>query len=89
MSTTNPCCHDCDWTDGDEPDVTDIGCCSPAPVRKSCDAPELPVPDCDEDDATVAFDPETETFIVTTTMYTASCLPWLDKDNSPWLALIA
>lgn len=89
MSTNHPCRHCCDWTDGDEPDVTDGGCCSPAPVRRDCRAPVLPTPDCDEAEPVVTYDPETEEFTVTTTMYDNECSALLDSDSSPLLSLIA
>ncbi len=86
---SNPCHHDCDWTDGDEPVLEDAGCCSPLPVRITCEAPVLPVPECDEEPATLTFDEDTESFVATVGMFTKACSPWLDKNSDPWLALIA
>ena len=90
MSQENPCRHPCDWTDGDEPtDNTDLGCCAPYPIRKSCDAPELPVPECDEQPAELTYDEETEEFVATTRMYDSDCGLLLDSDSEPLLSLIA
>lgn len=85
----NSCHHHCDFTDGDSPDVTDDGCCSTYPLKKTCAAPDIPVPDCDEADPVMTYDPETEEYVVTTIMYDSSCSALLDSADSPLLSLIA
>lgn len=82
----SPCHHQCDWTD--EPTTDDLGCCSPYPVRKSCEAPVIPVPNCGEEAPVVTYDEDTEEFIVTTTLYDENCSAILDSDGSPILTLI-
>lgn len=81
MSTRNPCCHDC--TDFEEPTLEDKGCCTPMPVRRTCEAPALPVPECDEQDPVVEYDPETEKFTVLSVLYDENCSPILDEDDDP------
>jgi len=78
----NPCHHPCDWTDGDEPTTDDLGCCSPYPIRKTCEAPEVRVPDCDEQDPVVSYDPETEEFTILTNLYDQNCSPITDQNSS-------
>lgn len=85
----DPCHHTCDWTDGDEPDVTDLGCCAPLPIRIDCEAPVLPTPECDEAAPVVVYDEATETFTVLTTLYDSECSALLDSNLSPLLSLIA
>ncbi len=84
---SHPCHHDC--TDFPETDSTDLGCCAPYPLRRSCEAPILPTPNCDEQDPVVTFDEDTETFTITSIMFTNECSQWLTKDGDPWLAKIA
>lgn len=91
MSTENPCCHPCDITDGDDPDddsLRDKGCCAPIPVRRTCLAPVLIVPDCDEEDPTVEFDEDTERFTLSTILYDENCSPILDEDDSAIITVI-
>lgn len=85
----NPCHHSCDWTDGDEPAIEDAGCCTPAPIRRDCAAPDVPVPECDEDQPEVVFDPDTEDFSVWSILYDENCSPILDENDSPIQTLIA
>lgn len=87
--SNNPCHHPCDWTDGDQPDVTDLGCCSPAPIRKNCEAPTVPTPECDEEDPTVIYDPETETFNVLSILYDSTCSALTDSNGSTLTGLIS
>lgn len=79
--STNPCCHDCDFTDGSEPQ-DDTGCCTPLPVTIPCGAPVLPVPECDEEDPVVTFDEETEEFTVLTNLYDTLCSAITDSVGS-------
>jgi hypothetical protein len=88
MSTTNPCLHECDFTDGAEP-IADTGCCTPLPTRRDCGAPTLPTFACDEVEPIVAYDPETEEFAVLTTLYDSICSAITDSAASPILTLIA
>lgn len=82
---SHPCHHDCsDFTD----DETDLGCCSPLPVRITCDAPVLPVPECDEEDAVMTYDPDTEQFTVSSILYDQNCSAILDQNNDAILTLI-
>lgn len=85
--STSPCCHDC--TDFAEDPTQDAGCCTPLPVRIECGPPALPVPDCDEEDPIVSYDPDTEEFTVLTTLYDSNCSALLDSLGSPLLSLIA
>jgi hypothetical protein len=85
----SPCHHSCDWTDGDEDVTDDLGCCSAMPIRRDCAAPTLPVPECDEEEAIVTYDEETEEFTVTAKMYDSECSPLLDSTGSQLLSLIA
>lgn len=88
MSTTNPCQHDCDFTDvSDDPNL-DTGCCSPLPTRRDCGAPVLPTFACDEGAPVVTYDEETEEFTVTTTLYDSLCSAILDSTSDPILTLI-
>lgn len=83
----DPCHHDCsDFPDSED---TDLGCCSPLPVRKTCEAPVLPVPECDAEPATITFDPETEEFTALSTLYDSECSALLDSTDSPLTALAA
>ena len=89
---TDHCCAPCDITDGDDPDNDDLrdkGCCGPIPVKRTCVAPVLPVPDCDEEDPVITYDPETEEFFALTTLYDSNCSPITDSNGSPFLTLIA
>lgn len=75
----SPCHHDCsDFTD--DP-ADDLGCCGPIPVRKDCGAPTLPTPECDGDEATLEFDPETQEFIAVGILFDHNCEPILDQDE--------
>lgn len=86
--STNPCHHDCDFTDGDDSE-DDLGCCTPLPVRRDCGAPVLPVPECDEEGVVMTFDPDTETYTALSIMYDNQCSPWWTTSiNDPWTALI-
>lgn len=87
MANPDPCCHDC--TDFDDPTTDDAGCCSPAPTRRTCEAPALPVPECNEVDPIVAYDPETEIFSMLTVLYDSNCSALLDSNSDPLLSLIA
>lgn len=83
----SPCHHDCsDFTDDPS---EDLGCCGPIPVRKECGAPELPVPECDEEDATMEFDPETQEFMALGKLYDSNCSPLSDSTASVLTALVA
>ncbi len=86
MSTENPCLHQCDFTD--DPDVTDLGCCSPAPTTRTCEAPVLPTFGCDEEAPVVTFDEDTEEFTVLTTLYDSLCSAITDSTGDPILTLI-
>lgn len=85
----NPCHQACDWTDGDEPVLADAGCCSPAAVRRDCEAPTIPTPECDEAAPVTEFDPVTEQFTVLTTLYDEQCSAILDDLGSPITTLLA
>lgn len=84
--------HCCDFTDSDDPDdelLRDKGCCGPIPVKRDCLAPVLPVPECDEEDPVITYDPETEEFFALSIMYDNQCSPWWTTSvNDPWMALI-
>lgn len=69
--------------------MPDLGCCSPIPVRRTCEAPVLPTPACNEEAPTILYDEETEQFTAVGKMFTNECSPWLDKNGDPWYALIA
>lgn len=84
MSDSN--CHCGKW---DRPDVTDKGKSYPYRTKISCEAPEIPVPECDEEEPTPVFDPETEEFSYVVTMYTPQCEPWQDSDGDNWKIKIA
>lgn len=87
----NPCCtaHDCT----DFPDLTDEaedkGCCMPLPFRRTCEAPILPVPNCNEEDPVVTYDEDGESFTVLGKLYDSECSPLVDQSFSQLLALIA
>lgn len=84
----NPCHHNCDWTDGDEPDVTDAGCCSPAPVRRTCEAPVLPVQQCPDEVTEMIYDEETESFTLVGQLLDESCEPIQDENGDDILVII-
>jgi hypothetical protein len=88
MSETNPCCHDCDFTDGDDPTL-ETGCCAPMPVRRDCGAPELPVRECSETEPTITFDEETEEFVVTSELFDSTCSALLDSTGSTLFGKLA
>ena len=89
MSSQNPCHHDCtDWTDGDDPSAM-LGCCGPIPVRMGCEAPDVPVPECDEQSSQMTFDPDTETWSVTTTLYDENCSIIRDELGDPILTVLS
>lgn len=71
------------------PEVTDSGCCSPYPLRKTCEAPVIPVPDCDEQNPVIVYDEETEEFFVTTIMFDSECSPLQDDGGSELLSIIS
>jgi hypothetical protein len=84
----SPCHHDCsDFSDDEE--TRDHGCCSPIPIRRDCLRPVLPVPECDEEDATMEFDPETEEFFALGKLYDSTCSPLSDSTGSILTALVA
>lgn len=86
----NPCRHNCDWTDGDDdPEIHDHGCCAPIPVRRDCLRPVLPVAECDEGDAELEFDPETQEFFALGKLYDSDCSPLSDSTSSILTALVA
>lgn len=88
MSSQNPCHHDCtDWTDGDDPSAM-LGCCGPIPVRMGCEAPVLPVPECDEEDPVVTFDEDAQEFVVTTKLYDENCSVIRDENDDDILTQI-
>ena len=94
MADQNPCWdkRHCDTTDWDDPDdelLHEKGCCTPIPVKRDCRAPVLPEQQCGEASPVLTYDPETGEYTATSTMYYKNCSAWLDKNNSPWLALIA
>jgi hypothetical protein len=79
---SSPCHHHCDWTDADQTDLTDEGCCSPAPIRRNCNAPTLPVPECNEEDPVITFDDDSEEFTVITKLYDQNCSAITDQNGS-------
>ena len=83
----NPCHHDC--SDFPDPDVTDLGCCSAMPIRRDCEAPTIPNPDCDEADPIVSFDPDTEEFTVLSILYDENCSPISDSAASELTTIIS
>lgn len=78
----SPCHHDCDWTDGDADASEDLGCCDTLPVRITCEAPVLPVPECDEEPAEIVFDPNTDGFTVLANLYDTLCSAITDENGS-------
>jgi hypothetical protein len=86
MSETNPCCRDCtDWPESD----TDLGCCSPIPIRKTCEAPVLPTPACDEEDPEIIYDEDEELFYAVGKLYDSECSALTDSNGSILTALVA
>lgn len=75
---SHPCHHDCsDFTD----DETDLGCCSPLPVRITCDAPVLPAQQCPDEETEMEYDPETESFTLYAQLMDQNCEPILDQNS--------
>lgn len=85
---SNPCSQ-CDLTDGDEPEVEDVGCCTPPPVKRYCAAPDIPVPECDEEPPEMEYDPDTGSFSLSSVLYDENCSPILDHNNDEITTLIA
>lgn len=85
----HPCHHDCT----DFPDLTDEaedkGCCVPAPFRRTCEAPILPVPQCDEENPEIIYDEDTEEFFAVGILYDSECSPITDQSFSTLTALVA
>lgn len=92
MDHTDHCKRHCDWTDGDDPDddnLRDKGCCTPIPVKLTCLAPVLPLPQCGEVNPIITYDPETEEYFALTTLFDSNCSAITDSTGSPFLTLIA
>lgn len=87
MSSQNPCCHDC--TDFPDHEDTHTGCCSPIPVRLTCEAPVLPVPECDEDDVEMVYDEDTEEFFAVGKLFDSECSVLTDSTGSILTGLVA
>lgn len=90
MSTNDhrPCHPCCDWTDGDQTDVTDAGCCRPAQIRRTCDAPTLPVQQCPDEETEMVFDEETEEYTLVGQLLDEDCEPILDQNSADILVTI-
>lgn len=71
-----------------DPDVTDMGQCAPAAIVRTCEAPEIPVPECDEEEPVTTFDPDTESFTVLTILYDEDCSPISDSTASNITTLV-
>lgn len=79
-SPLNP--NTCSWTSSDVTDLTDLGQCVPASVRRTCDRPVLPVQTCPNEVVSVEFDPETESFTLLGQWLDQNCEPILDENGA-------
>lgn len=84
----NPCRPCCDWTDADEVDQTDAGCCHPAQFRRTCEAPVLPVQECPDEETEMVFDDETEEFTLVGELLDFDCSTVLDQNGAEILVAI-
>lgn len=58
------------------------------PIRRDCEAPVIPVPECGEEDQEIEYDSDTESFSVWSTIYDQNCSPILDHNDTPIKGLI-
>lgn len=66
------------------PEVPDRGCCYPLPLIKSCEAPVVPTPSCDDDEFTLEQSPGGKIqFRIVSRVFDENCLPIEDEDGNP------
>lgn len=72
-----------------EPTVPDQGDCHPYRLKKDCEAPTLPVPACDDTEATIEYDPDaTPPFRVLTRLFDSNCEVVTDSEGEPILTYL-
>lgn len=75
----------------EEPEVEDQGQCVPYREKRTCEAPELPVIQCDDDEYTVIPQPENEEFPfkVSARLFDENCEPVTDQLGNDILTYVA
>jgi hypothetical protein len=73
------------------PVVPDEGQCSPYREKRSCEAPELPVITCDDDEYVTIFQPENATnpFKVSARLFDENCEVVTDENDEDILTYVA
>lgn len=75
------------------PTVPDLGQCAPYRVKKSCEAPTIPIAPCDDETFYAEYNPDAvspeKPFHIVAGLYDESCLPILDEDGVQILTNIA
>lgn len=75
--------------DFEEPVNPDKGSCFPYRTKISCEAPPVPLPECDDADAYAVFTPdETPPFYIVATIFDQNCDPITDQDGINILTVI-
>lgn len=73
----------------DEAVNPDQGQCASRRVKKDCEAPTLPVIQCDDDTYTTVYDPDaTPKFSVIAKVFDGNCDPVLDEDGNQILTTV-
>lgn len=70
--------------------VEDQGQCSPRRVKITCEAPVLPVAQCEDDTYEVIYQPENtdNPFAILATLFDNCCLPITDDNDLPIITII-
>lgn len=70
--------------DFEEPENPDLGQCAPYREKRTCDAPVLPVSECEDDEYTVVFTPTlVPPFRIIARLFDSNCELILDSNNQP------
>lgn len=68
-----------------EPTTPDQGQCAPRRVKRSCEAPDLPVSQCEDDEYTTEYTPENpdSPFTITARLFDEDCELITDESGDP------
>lgn len=71
-----------------DPTNPDQGQTFPLPVKLTCERPDAPVIECDDDQYVTTFDPSTGGFVVSARLFDQNCLPITDQSGQTILTTI-
>lgn len=72
----------------DEPEAPDQGQCAPYRTKRTCEAPVIPTPVCDDPLFETEYNPETRVFTIWVPLHDQDCERITDQDDNPILTAI-